>query len=143
MHHPLKNLAHANTIFRRRQEHFRWVTSDDASELCCVLLWVCCWKVDLVEHRNDGQIVLKGKVEVGQSLGFDALGSVNQQNCAFTGSKRTRNLIGEVHVTWGVDHVQDVFDAAIALIGQPHSLRLDRDAPLALNVHAIEVLGPH
>ena len=43
----------------------------------------------------------------------------------------------------GIDHVEDVLDSIGGHEGQAHSLALDRDAPLALDIHAVEVLGPH
>jgi small subunit ribosomal protein S20 len=50
-------------------------------------------------------------------------------------------------VARGVDHVQHVRRARLLTgcrrPGQPDVLRLDRDAALALDVHAVEVLGAH
>ena len=46
-------------------------------------------------------------------------------------------------MTWGIDQVQDVVRAIGSVERQPHRLRLDGDAALALDVHAVEVLGPH
>ena len=42
-----------------------------------------------------------------------------------------------------VDHVQIVGDAVLRRIGQAHGLCLDRDAALALNIHAVEHLRVH
>jgi len=48
-------------------------------------------------------------------------------------------------VPGGVDHVEDVRVALVVGRGprQPHRLGLDRDAALALDVHAVEVLSAH
>ena len=47
--------------------------------------------------------------------------------------------------TWPgrVDQVQDVLLPVVGLVGQPDGVRLDRDAALALEVHAVEDLRLH
>jgi len=42
-----------------------------------------------------------------------------------------------------VDQVQDVLLAVLRLVVQADGMRLDRDAPLALQVHGVEDLGLH
>ena len=41
------------------------------------------WQVDLVDDRNDLEVVLDGEVRVGERLRFDALRGVHQQQRAF------------------------------------------------------------
>jgi len=43
-------------------------------------------------------------------------------------------------VARGVDQVQNIGFAVARLVGDAHALGLDGDAPLALNIHAVEVL---
>src|SRR5207248_1807162 len=95
-------------------------------------------QVDLVESGHDRQVVLDGQVAVGQRLGLDALGGVDEKNHAFAGGQRPGHLIAEVDVAGCVDQVDDV-----ALVLEADVLGLDGDAPLALDVHRVEVLGPH
>ena len=42
-----------------------------------------------------------------------------------------------------IDQVQDVRDSIVSGEGQAHGLAFDGDAPLTLDVHAVEVLGTH
>jgi small subunit ribosomal protein S20 len=95
-------------------------------------------EVDLVERGHDAEVVLHGQVAVGQGLGLDALGGVDEEDDPFAGGQRPGHLVAEVDVPGGVDQVDDV-----ALVVEPDVLRLDRDAPLPLDVHRVEVLGPH
>ena len=95
-------------------------------------------QVDLVEGGHDLEVVLEGQVAVGQRLGLDALGGVDEQDHALAGGQRPRHLVAEVDVAGGVDEVEHV----VAVV-QADGLELDRDAPLALEVHRVEVLGPH
>ena len=41
------------------------------------------WKVQLVEHRDQRQILLHGQVGVGQRLGLDPLGRIDEEQRAF------------------------------------------------------------
>ena len=95
-------------------------------------------EVDLVEDGDDLEVVLEGLVAVGQGLGLDPLGGVDQQDGPFARGQRPADLVAEVHVARGVDEVEGV-----VLPRDPHVLGLDGDAPLALDVHRVEVLLAH
>ena len=95
-------------------------------------------QVDLVERGDDLEVVLHGQVAVGQRLGLDALGGVDHQHHALAGGEAAADLVAEVDVAGRVDQVERV-----ALPVDAHVLGLDRDAPLALEVHRVEVLRPH
>ncbi len=77
-------------------------------------------------------------MEVRERLGLQALGRVDEQDRALAGLERARNLVGEVDVAGGVDQVQ-----LVPVVGEPDGLGLDRDPALPLQVHPIQVLGPH
>ena len=63
---------------------------------------------------------------------------VDEQDDALARGQAARHLVPEVDVAGRVDQVDDV---VVPL--EPHVLGLDGDAPLALEVHRVEVLGPH
>ena len=62
--------------------------------------------VDLVEHGDDGEVAADGEVGVGDGLGLDALGGVDQQDRALAGGQATRDLVVEVDVAGRVDQVE-------------------------------------
>src|SRR5205807_6019564 len=95
-------------------------------------------EVDLVEGGHEREVVLDGQVAIGQRLSLDPLGGVDQQDDPFAGGQRARHFVAEVDVAGRVDQVDDV-----ALVFEPDVLGLDGDAPLPLDVHRVEVLGPH
>ena len=132
--------AHAGLA--RHAQHVIGRTADEAGELVRVLVGVGGGKVDLVEDRDDGEVVLEREVEVGEGLRLDALCCVDEQDRTLTRRQRPGHLVGEVDVAGGVDHVERV-GLAVELPGHAHGLTLDGDAALALDVHAIEVLGAH
>ena len=95
-------------------------------------------QVDLVERGDDLEVVLHRQVAVGQRLGLDALGGVDHQHHALARGQAAADLVSEVDVAGRVDEVQGV-----ALPIDTHVLGLDRDPPLALQVHRVEVLRAH
>ncbi len=97
----------------------------------------------LLRTGNQVQVGAEGQVEVGEGLRLDALRRVDEQDRAFAGRQRPGHLVGEVHVTGRVDQVEHVLNAVFTAPGQPDRLALDRDAALALDVHPVQVLGPH
>ena len=95
-------------------------------------------QVDLVEAGDDLEVVLERQIAVGQGLGLDALAGVDDEDHSLAGGERARHLVAEVDVARRVDEVDDV----VAVV-EVHRLQLDGDAPLALEVHRVEVLLAH
>ena len=62
-------------------------------------------EVDLVDHRNQIQVVLHGQERVGDGLSFDALAGIDYQQRTFAGGQGAGNLIAEIHMPGGVDQV--------------------------------------
>src|SRR5205823_2837747 len=52
-------------------------------------------EVDLVDDRHDRQVVLEGQISVGQRLGLDPLGGVDDQHGALAGGQRPADLVGK------------------------------------------------
>ena len=73
----------------------------------------------------------------------DALRGIDDEQRAFAGRKRTRNLVREIDVAGRIDQIQNVRLAIARFVIEPDCVRLDRDAALALEVHIIEDLRRH
>ena len=138
----LSSSSTPSPVFAETLQHLARVAADDGGQLLRVALGLGGREVDLVEHRDDLEVGVDGQVEVGQRLRLDALRGVDEQDGALAGLQAPADLVGEVDVAGGVDHVQDVV-GAVLLPGQPDRLALDRDAALALDVHPVQVLGAH
>ena len=100
-------------------------------------------QVDLVDDRNDFQVVVEGQVGVGEGLRFDALRGVDHQQRAFAGLQAARDFVGEIDVAGRVDEVELVLVAVVGVVVQADGVGLDGDAALALEVHGVEDLGHH
>ena len=55
-------------------------------------------QVDLVDDGNDGEVLLHRQMDIGDGLGFDALGGVNDQQGPFAGAQAAGDFIGEIHM---------------------------------------------
>ena len=100
-------------------------------------------QIDLVDDRNDFEIVMQRQISIGQRLRFDALRGVHHQQRAFAGLQAARNFVGEIHVAGRVDQIQLIQIAVVGLVIQAHGVRFDGDAALALQVHGVEHLLHH
>ena len=107
------------------------------------LLGLRAGQIDLVDDRDDLEIVLDREVGVGQRLRFDALRGIDEQQRAFARGERARDLVTEIDVARRVDQVEHVGLAVLGGVVEPHRMRLDRDAALALEIHAVEHLRFH
>jgi len=122
-------------------------------------------EVDLVDDGDDGEVLVEGEVDVGEGLGLDALGSINDEEGAFAGGEGAGDFVGEVDVAGGVDEVELVgaggersqwfrssYESLRTNGGRPEGVRgpshadgggFDGDAALAFEVHGVEDLFGH
>ena len=100
-------------------------------------------QVDLVDDGDDLVVVLDRLVDIGQRLRFHPLRRVHHQQRALARGQAAADLIGEVDVAGRVHEVQLIGLAIARGVVEAHGLRLDRDAPLLLDVHVIKDLLGH
>ncbi|VTR65980.1 hypothetical protein DESC_40011 [Desulfosarcina cetonica] len=138
--HRFHNILDAQPLLGRGQDGRFRIQSQILLDLGLDPLDIGRGQVDLVDDRDDFQVMFHGQVEVGQGLGLDALAGIDQQQGAFAGRQRTGDLVGEIHVTRRVDQVEVVGLAILGLVWQTNGLALDRDAALPFDIHAVQNL---
>ena len=136
----VEQVVYPVTGLRGDPQHLGLITSNDSGDLSGVTIRFGARKVNLVENWDDLQVGLQGQVQVGQGLGLDALSRVDEQNRPLTSLQGPRDLVGEVDVPRGVDHVENV-GGTVDLPRHPHRLGLDGDAAFPLDVHTVQVLS--
>ena len=87
--------------------------------------------------------MVEGQVRVAEGLGLDALGSVHDEDRAFTGGQRPGDFVVEVDVAGGVDEVQVIDFPVLGLVLELDGPGFDGDAAFSLNVHVVEELLLH
>ena len=138
-----EDLLDAAAFLRAGEDGAVAVEPDDLFELAARFVGLGARQIDLVDDRDDLEVVLDREVGVGQRLRLDALRRVDEQQRAFAGGERARDLVAEVDVARRVDQVEHVLLPVVGRVVQPDRVRLDRDAALALEVHAVEHLRLH
>ena len=139
----LEDFLGAGPLLGARENRAGRVEADDLLDLTPRLIRLRAGKIDLVDDGDDLEVVVDGQVRVGERLRLDALRGIDEQQRALAGRQRTRHLVREIDMARRVDQVEDVLVAVLRLVVQPDRVRLDRDAALALEVHAVEDLGFH
>ena len=98
---PIEQFLDADAGLARDLQHVVGRAADEVGELPRVLLGLGRGQVDLVEHRDDLEVVLEREVEVREGLRLDALRGVDEQDRAFARRERAGDLVAEVDVARG------------------------------------------
>ena len=142
-HYRLQDVLHAQPVLRGRQNHLVLAEAERLLHLHRHPLRLGDVQVDLVYDRDYLQIVLQRQVHVRQRLRLDALRRVHHQQRALARRQAARHLVREVDVSGRVDQVELVLPTVSRGVAHPHRLRLYGDAPLALQLHAVQQLVHH
>ena len=139
----LENFVNADPFLGRGQNGTAAIEADNLFNLFSDAFRFGSGQIDFVEHRDNFQVVFEGEVDVGQGLGLNPLGGIDHQQRSFAGDQRSRHLVGKINVAGGVDQVENVVFAVLGLVVHAGGLELDGNAPLPLQIHAVEELGLH
>ena len=107
---------------------------------CLVPSTIGARQIDLIDDRNDRQVIGHRQVHVGNRLGLYALCGIDEQERSFARRQTARHFIGEVDVTRRIDQMQGVGLPVLGLIPDRDRVSLDRDPALTLQVHRVENL---
>ena len=133
----------ARPLLGRREEDLLARDREDLLELVHHDVGLAAREVDLVEDRDDDQVLLHREVNVREGLRFDPLGRVDDEDGAFAGLEAVGHLVGEVNMARRVDQVQAVDEAVLGRVLEADCARLDRDPLFALEVHRVQDLAGH
>ena len=137
IHHRLQDLCHPEASFCRAGNGAGTIEPDDRLNLRADAFWIRPRQIDLVEHRDDLQVVFQGQIHIGQGLGLHPLAGIHHEESSLTGLQGAAHLIGKVDVARSIDQVEDVVLPVCGLVFHAGGLELDRDAPLPLEIHVV------
>jgi hypothetical protein len=92
----------------RDRDHVLRISTQERSHLAAHFFGPRRCQVDFIDDRDHFQIGFQRQVKVGQGLGFDALGGVDNQQGALASRQSPAYLVGEVHVPGSIDKVEFV-----------------------------------
>ena len=81
---------------------------DDVLDLMSYFLNPRVGQIDLVDDRNNVQIVLQSQIHISQRLSLYALNRIDHQYGSLTRCQAAGHLVGEVYVSGCVDQVQNI-----------------------------------
>ena len=142
-HERLEDLHHARAILGRCEQDLLARHRQDAFQLLDDHVHLRRRQVDLVDDRDDRQILLEREVDVGQRLGLDPLSRVHHEDRALARLERPADFVAEVDVSGRVDEIEPIHQAVVGRVLQADRPGLDRDALLFFEVHRIEDLTRH
>ena len=99
-----------------------------------------CRQVDLVDHRNNFQSLIKGQIDIGNGLRLHALRGIDQQNRTFTGTQTAADFISEVNVSRSVDQVKFIGNSVTGIILHTNRVGFDGNSPFPFQIHSVEEL---
>ena len=114
----LQDLVHAGPLLGRRQDHLLARDGQRILQLGHHHLRIGAGQVDLVDDRDDHQVLADGQVDVGQRLRLDPLAGVDDQDRTLAGLQGSAHLVGEVDMPGRVDQVQAVGLPVLCLVLQ-------------------------
>ncbi len=106
-------------------------------------VWLCTGKVYFIDDRKHFQVMVQGQINICQSLGFNSLSCIHHQDRPVASGQASGHLIIKIHMSRSVNKVENVFLSVSCLIHGPHSLSLDGNSPLPLQIHIVQHLGLH
>src|SRR6187455_1019586 len=99
----LEDLNDSRASLATRENRLAGIETDDLLDLPARLFGLGAGQVDLVDNRNDLEVVLDGEIGICQRLRLDALRGIDEQQCAFASGQRAGDLVREIDVARRVD----------------------------------------
>mmetsp|Transcript_65756 Transcript_65756/g.109246 ORF Transcript_65756/g.109246 Transcript_65756/m.109246 type:complete len:318 (-) Transcript_65756:312-1265(-) len=100
-------------------------------------------QIDLIQYRQNLEIVLNGQEHIRDSLRLYTLRRIDNKQGPLARLERARHLISKIDMARSVNEVEHVALAIACEVVHTSSLELDGDATLALEFHVVKKLLLH
>ena len=117
-----------------------WFELEDLCKLALSFVDVHVGNVDLIDHRQNFQIIINGQIIIGNGLRLDPLGDIDQQQGPLASAQGLFNFIRKIHVARSINKIKNIFLPILGFIIQAHGRGFDGDAALPLKIHIIKHL---
>ena len=137
------HFANVDSLFGGNPWSIHCRNSDNAFNLLTNPFRIGCWQVNLIDNWNDFQIMFNCQIGICQGLSFNALRSIDNQNCPLTGCQTSGHFIVKVHVSRRINQVKHIGFPVFCLIIQADSTSFDGNTPFPFDVHIVQNLFFH
>ncbi len=138
-----EDFGDADALFGGAENGFGGIETDEGFDLFADALGVGGGEIDLIDNRDNLEVLIEGEIGIGEGLGFDSLGGIDHQEGPFAGLERAGDFVGEIDVAGGIDEIQLVDLPIFRFVEEANGMGFDRDATFAFEVHGIQDLGHH
>ena len=138
--HRIQDFFHTQTCLTRCTDDFFTLTAQQFHDFIFHFVRHGAIHVALVHDRNDFEVVFQSHVKVRDSLCLYTLRCIDYQQGTFASSDGTGYFVRKVHVSRGIDQIENVF---FTLIGIFHlnGMTLDGDTSLLFQIHIVQHLS--
>ena len=119
--------------------HLFFFTPQQIDNIICDLFRVGRRQINFVEYRYNLQVIFECQIQIRNGLRLNTLCSIYDKQRTLTSCNGSRNLIGKINVTRGVDEIKHIL-LTIQNIIHLNGVRLDCDTSLTLQIHIIKKL---
>ena len=143
MHDRLQYLIDPRSVLGRDQRSIRSIKTDHILNLLLHTFRLCAWQINLVDHRENLQIMIQCQIYISKGLCLDSLRRIHDKNSAIAGCQTPAHLVVKIYMTWRVDQVEDILFSVLCRINGSDGLSLDRDASFPFQLHIVKNLCLH
>ena len=104
----IEDLARADAFLRTREDGTPRIEANDVGDLAACLFRLGTREIDLVNDRNDVEVVIDREVGIRNGLRFDSLRGVDEQQCSLACGERAGDFVGEIDMSWRINEVEDI-----------------------------------
>lgn len=108
MNHFFKYSVDADIVLGGNRHNVRRRRAEQLLDLVRDFVWARSGKVDLVDNRNQLEVLFERKIYVAEGLRFNALTGVDHQNGAFARLQGAAHFVGEIDVSRRIDQIDEI-----------------------------------
>ena len=118
LHDGFENVFDADALLGAGENGVAGVEADHLLDLLADALGLGGRQIDLVDDRDDLEVVVQRQIGIGERLRFHALRRVHHQQRAFARLQAARHLVSEVDVAGRVDQVELILVPVLRLVSR-------------------------
>ena len=137
--HSGQYLFHSHTRFTGCTDDLLPLATQQFNDFVLYFFGIGARHIAFIDNRNNLKVVFNCHIQIRDRLRLHSLRSIDNQQCPFTCSNRTRHLIRKVHVSRSINQVKDILLPLISIFHLDR-MALDSDPSFFFQIHIIKHL---